>query len=173
MFCEEWKPVVDYETLYEVSSLGKVRSLRSGKLLKYSLGTTGYQQVNLRKDSKPRTMLVHRLVAQAFLSNPNSLPQVNHIDENKANNSIENLEWCTSKHNANHGTRIERCNGVRRNKTKNTRPVKGIKVTDGQTIYFPSANEAGRNGFDKSSIINCCNGKHGVKSHKGYRWMYQ
>ncbi|MGM8137504.1 NUMOD4 domain-containing protein [Enterococcus italicus] len=168
-----WKDIIGYEGLYEVSSCGEVRNVRTDKLLKLSMGTCGYYRVNLRKNLKPRTFLVHRLVAEAFLDNADGKPQVNHIDENKTNNSVENLEWCTSKHNANHGTRIERCHGVRRNNTRNTRPVKGIRIVDDQLIFFPSANEAGRNGFDKSSVINCCNGKRGVKSHKGYRWMYQ
>lgn len=169
---EIWKEIQGYEILYEVSNKGRVRNKKTNRILKCSLGTTGYPQVHLRKNSKPSTYLVHRLVAQAFLFNGNNLPEVNHIDEDKTNNDVTNLEWCTSKQNANHGTRLERCNGVRRNNTKNTKPVIGTHIADGNTLWFPSANEAGRNGYDKSTIINCCNGKRGVKTHKGYAWEY-
>lgn len=172
MCCEIWKDIKDYEELYQISNKGKVRNKRTNNILKNNIGTTGYYQVHLRNQGKPRTFLVHRLVGQAFVLNENNLPEVNHIDENKLNNLPSNLEWVTSKENCNHGTRIARCNGVRRNNTKNMKEVKGVSLIGDRTIVFPSANEAGRNGFDKSSVINCCNGKHGAKTHKGYRWSY-
>ena len=167
-----WKEIIGYKGLYEVSSFGEVRNVKTGRKLKLSLGTTGYYQVSLRKDLEPKMHLVHRLVAQAFLSNPYILPQVNHIDEDKKNNNVNNLEWCTAKYNANYGTRLDRCNGVRRNNTRNTKPVRAIEIVSDKVLDYPSANEAGRNGFDKSTVINCCNNKHGVKTHKGYMWEY-
>lgn len=110
---EIWKDIPGYERLYQVSNLGNVRSLnyrRSGKskLLKQGTDKKGYKQVGLWKNSKRKHYSVHRLVAIAFLPNPNNLPQVNHKDENKANNNIDNLEWCDAKYNNNYGTRNER-----------------------------------------------------------------
>lgn len=169
---EIWRPIEGYENNYEVSNKGRVRNKRTNHVFKESLGTTGYPQVHLRKNNKPRTFLIHRLVAQAFLVNKDKQPQVNHIDEDKTNNDVSNLEWCSAKHNANHGTRIKRCNGIRINNTKNTKPVKAIHVSSGKLMWFPSANEAGRNGYDKSTIIDLCNGKRGIKTHKGFVWSW-
>ena len=101
---EEWRPVVGYEGLYEVSNTGFVRRVSDLMVFKLS-DLKGYCIVRLRKDGKGKSYLVHRLVAQAFIPNPLNLPQVNHIDENKKNNNIDNLEWCTAKYNANYGTR--------------------------------------------------------------------
>ena len=113
---EEWRPVVGYEGLYEVSNTGQVRSLDKfdslgvfweGKLLS-KLKVRGYFMVKLRKDGIQKMCSVHRLVAQAFIPNPLDLPQVNHRDENKLNNRVDNLEWCTAKYNMNYGTARER-----------------------------------------------------------------
>lgn len=109
---EIWKPVVGYEGLYEVSNLGRIRSC--DRIVKYSNGrihnyksvilkpnilNTGYKQVGLCKNGKQTNCSVHRLVAQAFIPNPNNLPVVNHINEIKTDNKAENLEWCTQKYN--------------------------------------------------------------------------
>lgn len=118
---EEWKPVVGYEGLYEVSSLGRVRSLdryvknnysywlRKGKVLSPEKNKDGYLLVSLCCNGKRYLRTVHRLVAEAFIPNPDNLPEVNHINEDKSNNRVENLEWCTRKYNINFGTaRIRR-----------------------------------------------------------------
>lgn len=103
---EVWKVIDGYETLYEVSNLGRVRGLKRGRMLSPRANqVTGYLEVNLCKDGTQRTVRVHRLVALAFLPNPSSLPEVNHKDENKNNCSIENLEWCDHRYNTNYGTR--------------------------------------------------------------------
>lgn len=99
---ETWKPVVGYEGLYEVSSIGHVRSRKTGHYRKLNGRVnrfTGYVYVNLRKDGEERTFSIHRLVAIAFLPNPDDLPYVNHKDEVKTNNSVDNLEWCSSSYN--------------------------------------------------------------------------
>lgn len=115
---EEWRKIVGYEGLYEVSSLGRVRSLdryvktcyeayklQKGKILNPGKNTNGYLQVVLHCNGKYKKCLVHRLVSQAFLPNPDNLPEVNHKDEDKTNNRVENLEWCTAKYNLSYGTR--------------------------------------------------------------------
>ena len=101
------KDIKNYEGLYAVTSCGKVWSYTHKRFLNPQCNGH-YYQVNLSKDGKTRHHFIHRLVAEAYLLNPNSLPQVNHIDENKANNAVTNLEWCTVKENANHGTRNAR-----------------------------------------------------------------
>ena len=126
---EEWRDVVGMEGLYEVSSLGNVRSVDrivafkdgrkvhyQGKQMKLRKNTDGYLQVQLCPDSSTtKTIKVHRLVAEAFLQNPSGLREVNHIDENKTNNNVTNLEWCDRIANCNHGTRnvrISRSHGI-------------------------------------------------------------
>ena len=114
---EEWRAVPGYEGLYEVSDQGRVRSidrydsigrLRKKRYIKLSLSSSGYFSVGLSKKGKVTIYLVHRLVAQVFIPNPFSLPQVNHKDEDKKNNIAENLEWCDAKYNSNYGTAKER-----------------------------------------------------------------
>ena len=107
---EIWRPIAGYEGLYEVSDQGRVRSLWFGKskiLMPMKVGH-GYHQVKLYKDSNSKNMYVHRLVAEAFIPNPQALPQINHIDENKLNNAASNLEWCTASYNINYGTHNRR-----------------------------------------------------------------
>ena len=103
---EEWKNVIGYEGLYEVSNIGNVRNVKRNTLLRLSKNQ-GYIQVWLYKNGIRAGLKVHRLVAEAFLPNPDNLPQVNHKDEDKTNNRVENLEWCTAKYNTNYGHRTE------------------------------------------------------------------
>ncbi len=114
---EKWRPVKGYEGLYEVSDAGRVRSLDAvrpcGKSVRFSKGRTlriqkssnGYRQVVLSKEGNSRYFRVHRLVAEAFLDNPYGLPEVNHIDEDKTNNAVSNLEWCTHQYNNSYGSK--------------------------------------------------------------------
>ena len=104
---EEWKNVIGYEGLYEVSNKGNVRNIRRNTLLKLSKNNYGYIKVFLYKNGIRTCLSVHRLVAQAFIPNPDNLPQVNHKDEDKTNNSVDNLEWCNQKYNVNYGHRTE------------------------------------------------------------------
>lgn len=106
---EEWKTIDNYEDLYMVSTLGKVKSLKHNRVLRPNIKHDGYMFVILCKNGKVKPFRVHRLVAQAFIPNPDNLPEVNHKDENKVNNTVENLEWCTSSYNINYGTRNHKC----------------------------------------------------------------
>ena len=110
---EEWKDIEGYEGLYQVSTLGRVRSLYghggvSVRILKPYIRKTGYLDVGLFKNGAYSYKLIHRLVAQAFVPNPENKPVVNHKDEDKTNNQVENLEWCTAEYNNNYGTRNQR-----------------------------------------------------------------
>lgn len=122
---EIWKPVVGYEGLYEVSSLGRVRSLDrydsnnhflKGRILRLCVDTKGYLKVGLSSNGKVKTYMVHRMVVEAFIPNPDNLPEVNHIDEDKKNNRVDNLEMCDRKYNMNYGSRMDK---VRDKRLKN------------------------------------------------------
>jgi len=161
---EIWKPVVGYEGLYEISNLGKVKSLKYGKerILKSSKNKVGYLMVSLFKDGKHKIYKVHRLVASAFIPNNDLFKtEVNHKDENKENNNIENLEWCTHKYNINYGTRIE----------KISKQVNQYDLAGNFIQSFQSTMEIERQlGFDNNHISECCNGKR--KTAYGFLWEY-
>ena len=160
---EYWKPVVGYEGLYMVSNCGRVKSIKFGKerILKPVTNSSGYLLVGLYKNNIEKKYSVHRLVAEAFLDNPDNLPQVNHRDENKLNNNVDNLEWCTNEYNINYGTRTERY----------SKPVLQYTL-DGEFVgEWPSARECGRNGFNQGSVSACCRGE--LKTHKGFIWKYK
>lgn len=102
---EVWKDIEGYEGIYQVSSIGEVKSIfynKKPKILKRSKTTTGYYKVELYKDKNRKSFKVHRLVAKAFILNPESKPNINHIDGNPLNNHVNNLEWCTQKENVLH-----------------------------------------------------------------------
>ena len=106
---EIWKNIEGYEGKYQVSNFGQVKSMiGQEKVLHPKKHRTGHLQIGLHKDKKRKTMYIHRLVAQAFIPNPDNLPCVNHKDENPNNNNVDNLEWCTQKYNCNYGTRVDR-----------------------------------------------------------------
>lgn len=106
MYIELWKWIPGYEGLYMVSTHGRVK--RNGKIRKQSTYKSGYMYVGLHKNGKGKNWKIHRLVALAFIPNPDNLPEVNHKDENKTNNHVSNLEWCDRTYNNNYGTRIEK-----------------------------------------------------------------
>ena len=130
---EIWKDIPDYEGLYQVSTLGNVKSLKRGKerLLKPSKTNNGYMFVTLYKNTKHKIFKVHRLVAMTFLENPNNLSCVNHKDENKDNNHVDNLEFCTHEYNNNYGTRNERV----------SKKMKGKKCSDETKQKMSEANK--------------------------------
>ena len=167
---EEWK-VIKENPNYIVSNMGNVKSLnyrRTGreKILKLKIDKNGYQIVGLWKNGIKKIYSVHRLVAQAFIPNPNNLPQVNHKDENKQNNCVENLEWCDAKYNNNYGTRTKRI------VEKISKSVLQMDKTNKIIAEFPSIKEAERQlGFRKSHISECCRGK--KNTARGFKWAFK
>jgi ribosome-binding protein aMBF1 (putative translation factor) len=123
---ETWKDIVGYDGCYQVSNTGSVKSFynnRDGKILKLSTNKQGYNTVSLHKENKTKSFSVHRLVATCFISNDNNYPAVNHKDENKTNNNVDNLEWCSYKYNNNYGTRTERASNSKSGTIKINRPL--------------------------------------------------
>lgn len=139
----EWRPVVGREGLYEVSDDGQVRAVSDSRILRTSV-SRGYLTVSLKDAAggKPRNHRVHRLVARAFVPNPNDKPNINHIDCNTTNNAAENLEWCTQAENLEHSRRLGRMpqcfRGVRNNRSKlsdeNVRAVRALYAAGGRTL---------------------------------------
>ena len=118
---EIWRDIAGFEGIYQVSNLGRIKSFQGWKrascpkefILKSTLANNGYCQVTLYKDTKRKKYLVHRLVAEAFIPNPDGLPHINHKDENPENNKADNLEWCTPLYNNKYGTARYRASGPR------------------------------------------------------------
>ena len=161
---------------YSVTDDGRVFSLNycgSGEKKELKPGLChGYNRIWLCRGGEVKQFRVHRLVALAFIPNPDNLPEVNHKDENKTTNRLDNLEWCDSKYNNNYGTRNERCGEKHLNRKDLSKPVKQFKK-DGVFIKeYPSMKEVERQtGFYQSNISYCCNGK--LKSAYGYIWRYK
>lgn len=151
-----------YEGLYFVTSCGKVWSYKKKSFLKPYVSNWGYLRVNLYGGSvKMKHESVHRLVAIAYIPNPNNYPQVNHKDENKRNNSANNLEWMTAKQNSNYGTRIKKISDFHKKKIR--------CITTGEV--FDSQTEAAiKYGVQQWHISNCCTG---IKEHvKGLQFEF-
>ena len=163
---EIWKPIQGYEDSYLVSNLGNIRGLKRNKILRVRKSPRGYGQVNLSKRGVMKTHRVHRLVAAHFLPNPLNLPEVNHLNENKLDNRVENLEWCTRSHNVNYGNR------TKKQKAKVSIPVVQFSLNGDQIAVYPSAIQAARElKLSHSSISECCRGKR--KTLGGYKWKYK
>ena len=176
MIKEIWKPIEGYNGLYQVSNMGRVKSLERNvvkgkgglykieeKILKSIKKRDGYFQINLSKDGKQKTHLVHRLVAQAFLPNPNNLVEINHINEDKTNNRTDNLEWCSREYNCNYGTRNERIR----------KPVLQFSKTDEFIKKWDSAREVERElNIAHNQITACCKKRKDYKTAGGYKWGY-
>ena len=146
-----------YEGLYAITSCGKVWSYRYQKFLKPSILKNGYLKVVLCKDNDRKDYLIHRLVGETYIPNPDNKPFINHKDENKQNNNVNNLEWVTAIENSNYGTRNERL----------SKPVHCVELD--KTFY--GVREAGRElHIDHSSIAKCC--KNPLKTCGGYHWRY-
>ena len=173
---EEWRSIIDYEGIYEVSNMGRVRSIVAdehyrARILKPALNLCGYLFVNLYKNGKGNPRTIHRLVAKSFIPNPDNLPEVNHKDEDKTNNNVENLEWCTKSHNCSYGTHIARVIEAR-NKNGGQNAEKIVLQCDlhGNVIKeWKSLMEAHRNGFCRRGIQAVLKGK--IKTYKKSLWI--
>lgn len=179
---EIWKPIKGYEGLYEISSKGRVRSLNrliidclkrkhpcKQRILKLH-DSGGYLMVGLSKNHTQQHFLVHRIVAKTFLPNPKKLPEVNHKDENRHNNHVDNLEWCTPLYNSNYGTRGDKISAINTN-GKLSKTILQIAFNGKIVKIWPSMSETERNGFSHGDISQCCNGQR--HSHEGYLWKYE
>lgn len=152
---EIWKDVPDYEGLYQVSNLGRIRNSK-GRILNFCKDKDGYLKGNIYKNGKNKNIRLHRLIAEAFILNPNNYPSVNHKDENKSNNSVDNLEWCTNAYN------------TRYSKAKK---VLQYDLNDNLIKKWDSVRDIVRAlGFNLECITGCCNGKY--KTSHGYKWRY-
>lgn len=185
---EEWKDIPGYPD-YQISNLGRVKSLThtvyhspskkfpngrfvtyKERILKTALENGGYEFVVLYKNKVKRSFRIHRLVAKLFISNPNNFEQVNHKDENKTNNKVSNLEWCTAKYNINYGTGKYR-------KTFNRRvPVIQYNLDGNFIAEYESATAAayslGLPQYFTRDILNICKGKRG-KTLKNFKWTFK
>ena len=163
---EIWKMIPDHPDYY-ISNLGRVYSAKkSGKILSPCIDTHGYYMLHLWENNVQHAIKVHRLVAEAFIPNPNNLSDVNHKDENKTNNNVQNLEWCSRSYNLNYGTRHERAN------TSKKKPVIMLDAKTFEHIkYFDSAIDAERETqISSTNIAFVCKEKR--KTAGGYAWKY-
>lgn len=175
---EEWRPVVGYEGLYEVSSFGRVRSLDKykkqwrggkifvqGRIMQPKTKKNGYLGLILSKNGKQKNVLIHRLVAKAFIPNPHNLPCVNHKTECKTFNHFSALEWCDVSYNTKYGS------GIKRTAEKLSKPIVQLSLNGNFIKKWESATVVERElGFFKTHITKCCRGK--LKSAYGFKWEY-
>ena len=190
---ELWKDVTGYEGLYQVSNLGRVRSLdhesktvrngitfiipKKGKVLSPLTRQHGYLAVMLygRGGHKRgfKTASIHRLVAEAFIENPNGYDEVNHLDECKTNNCVDNLEWCDRKYNTNYGTAQQRRTERAINNPQRSKRVAQMDMQGNVLREFPSLSEVRRQlGYSPANISNCCNHHPNYSHAYGYKWEY-
>lgn len=151
---EIWKEIQGFEGLYAVSNKGNIKNLKTGRILA-GYNNNGYKQIIL----KGKAYKVHRLTALAFIPNPNNLPHINHIDEDKTNNNVENLAWCTAAENIRHSSHKYSCK------------IKQLTL-DGElvNVWGSSMQIERETGYDQGNIIKCCKGRQ--RSAYEYRWEY-
>lgn len=178
---EEWKDIKGYEGLYQVSTLGRVRSLPRKyspreRYLRPGIGTNGYLRVVLSKNGIVCDKDIHRLVAQAFIPNPDNMPFVNHKDEVKIHNQVENLEWCTPKYNVNYGGCLQRISESRKGQRLSAETIDKIRsknmkkvmcIETGKVFDSIKSAEAATNA---TTICNALKGR--IKTAGGYHWRY-
>lgn len=165
-------PIKEFSLKYDISSFGRVRSHADGKgcyvtrrvkILTPRITGNGYLNINLHNRQNKGHFYVHRLVAMAFIPNPDNLPEVNHKDENPFNNNVENLEWCTHRDNSIYGTAMERCRG--------RKPVGQFSLDGKMVAYYDSIVTVNRiKGYNLSRISSCCRNRH-TYSH-GHSWRF-
>jgi len=179
---EVWKDIVDYEGLYQISNFGRIKSMKrevcnnyllSGKqkrneMIRASFNKKGYRRISLCKNGKAKNFMVHRLVACAFVENPNNLTSINHKDENKSNNNAYNLEWCSVSYNINYGSRNKKVTD------KLSKAVIQITMDGNKVKEWDTIRDVERElGFNASSIIKCCKMREKYYSAYGYKWKYK
>lgn len=179
---EIWKDIPGYEDWYQVSNLGNVRSVdryvnsrwgkiyRKGRPLSPNKVDTGYMHIMLCKNQTNKTFRLHRLVWESFNGKIPDGMQINHIDEDKTNNRLDNLNLMTPKENVNYGTCLERRSKTNTN-GKKSKPVLQYTLDGELVAEYPSLMECKRNGFDLSSVSACCRGKY--KQYKGFIWKFK
>lgn len=183
---EEWRDIQGFEGLYQVSNHSRVRSLdwyqtrysrngkeylalHKGRILKPRLNNKGYPYVNLYKDGVMTSKVLHRLVAIAFIPNPNNLPCINHKDENPSNPSISNLEWCTISYNVNYGTAIERQVEAFKRNDRNCKKVLCVETGE---IFRSGRDAADFAGVTPQTLNMALRHKHRCKRAGGYTFVY-
>lgn len=184
---EEWRDIENYEGIYQVSNLGRVRSLDrlnsaghrlKGRVLRSSPNSLGYHLVSLTKNGRQTSMRVHRLVALAFIENPHNKPQVNHLDGDKNNNYETNLEWSTSKENIKHALEtglmlknLDTSKATLASNLSNSRAVYSVnRITKEKTLYSSAAEAARVLGVGRGNIASCLRGS--IPSAYGFTWEY-
>ena len=181
---EIWKDIEGYEGLYQVSNFGRVKSLErwrkgngksvlvKGKIKCPRDNGRGYYVVNLYKNNQRKVEYIHRLVAMAFIPNPNNLPQVNHKSEIKNDNSVGNLEWCSCKYNNSYGTKGERLTLTNRNNKKTSSPILQFDLDGNFIKEWPSIREVHRSGIARcENVYRACAGIY--KQANGFIWRYK
>lgn len=178
---EEWRDVIGYEGFYQVSNLGRIKSLdrtqkmppskfppsfvRKGKTIKQHIDKNGYCQACLSANGKKKRWPVHRLVAMAFIPNVNLCPHINHKDENKQNNNADNLEWCTAKYNNSYGSRLKRMANAEIGERNHGHKLNEADVLYARSVYVPYHSKYGaaalarRFGVTQSTMCSAINGK--------------
>lgn len=180
---EEWRGVIyqgtDYSDRYEVSNLGRFRNTKTKRIIKQTLGKSGYYGycASLGSRGKYKLFKIHRAVAESFIPNPNDYPIINHIDGNKLNNCVNNLEWCTNQYNVQHAFQMgfldDSLSKLKELNKQNRKSIKGINIKTQQVIEFQSIQEAGRflnSRIKTRHIVEVANGKR--KTAYGYRWEW-
>ena len=189
---EIWKPIKGFEEFYDVSNYGRIRSkdrikklsfgrqgILRGKILKLQPNSKGYLRIQLcNKRGEKTYFFVHRLVAQAFIENPQNLPVVNHLDFDYTNNRADNLEWTTLKGKVQYSLvrgRFKRTKEWLEHLKKSidikmAKSVIGTNEATGEIIFFKALNDCAKSGFQPSCVSNCCTGKR--KHHLGFTWRF-
>lgn len=165
---EIWKVMKEHNG-YEVSNYGKIRNIKTGRILKTTTSYKGYKRFVIYIDKKPKCFYIHRVVANNFLDNSNNYKEINHINENKLDNRVCNLEYCTSKYNANYGTRNNRIINSKRNTFKTI--IQKNKNNDIIKIWKDIIEIQENTKYNKHNIYKCCEGKY--KYAYGYKWEYE